>query len=59
MTAEALIVKAGIATTVQDLGRVGYRAYGVPCSGALDPLSLTLVNLVVGNPAGTGALEML
>ncbi|HYH42495.1 MAG TPA: biotin-dependent carboxyltransferase family protein [Burkholderiales bacterium] len=59
MTAEALIVKAGIATTVQDLGRVGYRACGVPHSGALDPLSLKLVNRVVGNPAGTGVLEML
>lgn len=59
MKAEALIVKAGIATTLQDLGRVGYLACGVPRSGALDSLSLRLANLVVGNSVDTAALEML
>jgi len=59
MSAEIVIVKAGIATTVQDLGRAGYRACGVPHSGALDALSLKLANLVAGNPPQLGALEML
>lgn len=59
MSARIVVVKAGIATTVQDLGRAGYRATGVPHSGALDPLSLKLANLIAGNPPGLGALEML
>ena len=53
------VIKAGIATTVQDFGRVGYRAYGVPGSGALDRVALELVNRLVGNDAGEPAIEML
>jgi biotin-dependent carboxylase-like uncharacterized protein len=59
VSAEALVIKAGIATTLQDLGRAGFGASGVPASGALDPLSLKLVNLVAGNASDAAALEML
>ncbi|HEV2675246.1 MAG TPA: biotin-dependent carboxyltransferase family protein [Aliidongia sp.] len=51
--------RPGLSTTVQDLGRRGLQRYGVPVSGALDPLALRLANALVGNPAGTAALEIL
>jgi antagonist of KipI len=45
-------------TTVQDLGRVGYRAAGVPLSGAMDAVALRAANRLVGNPEGAAALEI-
>jgi allophanate hydrolase len=53
------VLKPGLHTTVQDLGRVGYQAQGVPVSGALDPVALRLGNALVGNPASAAALEFL
>lgn len=44
--------------SVQDLGRHGYRHFGVPLSGALDPLALRLANALAGNPQGAAALEL-
>ncbi len=48
----------GLFTTVQDLGRKGFGPMGVSSSGAADPISLRLGNLLVGNPEGAAALEM-
>jgi biotin-dependent carboxylase-like uncharacterized protein len=45
-------------TTVQDLGRVGFHNLGIGTSGALDPVALRVANLLVGNEAGAGALEI-
>jgi biotin-dependent carboxylase-like uncharacterized protein len=59
MTAALTIVAPGLFSTVQDRGRFGYQRFGVPISGALDPLSLHAANLLVGNPAQTAALEIL
>jgi biotin-dependent carboxylase-like uncharacterized protein len=59
MTAGLKVLSAGPCTTVQDLGRAGYQALGVPVSGALDPLALRLGNALVGNPAETAAFESL
>ena len=42
---------------VQDLGRPGHRAAGVPAGGAMDPVALRLANLLVGNAEGDAALE--
>jgi biotin-dependent carboxylase-like uncharacterized protein len=56
----ALKVQApGLFTTVQDLGRVGYQAQGVPVAGALDSFSLKAANALVGNPLRAAALEIL
>lgn len=46
------VLEGGLQTTVQDLGRGGYLARGVPPSGAQDPWSLRMANLLVGNPIG-------
>jgi antagonist of KipI len=55
----ALIVEAsGLFTTVQDLGREGFGPIGVSASGAADPVSLRIGNLLAGNPEGIAALEM-
>jgi antagonist of KipI len=48
----------GLLTTVQDLGREGFGPIGVSPSGAADPISLRLGNLLVGNPEGAAGLEM-
>lgn len=52
------IVKPGLASTVQDLGRPGYYHLGIPLSGAMDRHALVAGNLLVGNVAGDAALEM-
>jgi len=52
------VLAAGEQTTVQDLGRPGCAHMGVSASGAADPLSLRLGNLLVGNPENTSSLEM-
>jgi biotin-dependent carboxylase-like uncharacterized protein len=59
MTPGFKVLSPGLHTTVQDLGRVGYQALGVPVSGALDPLALRLANALVGNAEGVAALEIL
>ncbi len=53
-----LITHGGFSTSIQDLGRQGYLAYGVPRSGAADPISHTYANRLVGNPDGAATLEM-
>jgi biotin-dependent carboxylase-like uncharacterized protein len=53
------ILDPGLHTSVQDLGRSGWQAFGVPVSGALDGIALRLANLLVGNPPGAAALEIL
>lgn len=51
------VIKPGLSTTVQDLGRPGYYHIGIPTSGGMDMLSLTAANLLVGNAAGDAVLE--
>ena len=52
------VLSPGLLTTIQDNGRPGYQHLGIPVGGALDPVSLAAANLLVGNAAGTGALEV-
>ena len=56
--ASILAVSPGFLTTVQDLGRDHCAHWGIPPSGAADPISLRLGNLLVGNPPDAAALEM-
>jgi antagonist of KipI len=51
------IIKPGLQTTVQDLGRTGYQQYGISPSGAMDTYSFRMANLLVGNPPGEAGLE--
>ena len=51
------VLKPGMFTTVQDAGRSGHRAEGVPSGGAADDFALRLANLLVGNDEGAAGLE--
>lgn len=51
------ILRAGPLTTVQDLGRPGWRGQGLSLCGALDGLALRSGNLLVGNEDGAAGLE--
>jgi len=51
------VLRPGILTTVQDLGRPGFARYGVAPSGALDGFALRVANLLVGNTEDAAALE--
>ena len=53
-----LVREPGLFTTVQDLGRFGAQALGMPVAGAIDPLALRLANALVGNAPNDGALEI-
>jgi biotin-dependent carboxylase-like uncharacterized protein len=51
------VVKPGLSTTVQDLGRPGYYHIGIPLSGGMDRFALRAANLLVGNPEQMAVLE--
>jgi allophanate hydrolase len=59
MTPGLEVLAPGLATSVQDLGRFGYQAIGVPVAGALDGVALRLANLLVGNPPAMAGFEIL
>src|SRR5207247_44939 len=54
----ALVRSAGFLTTVQDLGRVGFRLSGVSLSGALDSHAMRVANALVNNGEQAAGLEV-
>jgi biotin-dependent carboxylase-like uncharacterized protein len=52
------VLSCPVPASLQDLGRRGYRHFGVPVSGALDNVSLRLANALVKNPPHAAVLEM-
>lgn len=48
----------GLLTTVQDAGRWGFQASGVPVGGAMDTASHRVANALVGNDADAATLEI-
>ena len=52
------IIKPGMLTTVQDLGRWGLQGSGVPVAGPMDTYSHRLANRLVGNEDNAAALEV-
>lgn len=51
------VIKQGMQTTVQDLGRLNYAHLGISATGAADSFSLQIGNKLVGNNSGDAALE--
>src|SRR5437868_8421408 len=51
------VLKPGLSTTVQDLGRPGYYHIGIPLSGGMDRLAVRAANLLVGNREDAAVLE--
>jgi len=54
----ATAVRAGFLTSVQDLGRTGFREFGVSLGGALDAHALRVANLLAGNDESAAGLEI-
>jgi biotin-dependent carboxylase-like uncharacterized protein len=52
------VVRPGLLTTVQDLGRWSHQALGVPVAGPMDAFSHRLANHLVANPADAAAIEV-
>ena len=52
------VVRPGMLTTVQDLGRWGHQHVGVPVAGPMDWYAHRLANRIVGNPDEAAALEV-
>ncbi|WP_028878997.1 biotin-dependent carboxyltransferase family protein [Terasakiella pusilla] len=57
MTQSLKILSPGMLASIQDQGRIGYNRYGVPRSGAVDPVLLRLGNALVGNDPYEAAIE--
>jgi biotin-dependent carboxylase-like uncharacterized protein len=57
MTSALKVLSGGLSTTVQDAGRLGRYAIGMPPSGAMDQYSYRVANLLVGNDEEAAALE--
>jgi 5-oxoprolinase (ATP-hydrolysing) subunit C len=53
-----LVRSAGFLSSVQDLGRAGYRRSGVSSGGALDSFGLRVANALVGNDDDAAGLEL-
>jgi antagonist of KipI len=52
------VLRPGLQTTVQDRGRWGWQARGVPVAGAMDQYSYRVANALVGNPVEAAVLEV-
>ena len=54
---KVFVRSAGFLTSVQDLGRTGYRQSGISTGGALDSHALRVANALAGNEDGAAGLE--
>lgn len=52
------VLKPGLLSNIQDLGRTGYQKFGVIASGAMDPFSHRMANLLAGNEENEPTLEI-
>lgn len=50
-------LKSGILTTIQDLGRNGFRASGINPNGVMDSYAFRKLNILLGNEEAEGMLE--
>lgn len=57
-TAGLRVVRPGLLTTVQDMGRWGHQVDGVPVAGPMDTFSHRLANHLVGNRPDAATLEI-
>jgi len=52
------VIKPGMLTTVQDSGRWGYQAYGMPVAGVMDSYAYRVANMLAANSCNAAVLEM-
>jgi 5-oxoprolinase (ATP-hydrolysing) subunit C len=53
------ILKTGLGASMQDFGRIGWKRFGVPPSGVMDPHAAAWANRLVGSSDGAPVLELL
>lgn len=58
MSAALKVLRPGLFDTIQDRGRIGFMALGMPTAGAMDRIGLTLANALAGNPKDAAGLEI-
>ncbi len=58
MDSNILVLSAGLHTSIQDMGRKGYRSYGVPISGCMDKYSAILANKLLNNEERLPVMEI-
>lgn len=52
------VLKSGLLTTIQDIGRLGYQQYGMTVGGAVDTYASRVANALVGNALNEASLEI-
>ena len=52
------VIEAGGLVTLQDMGRTGWRRFGVPASGPMDEFAHRGANLLIGNAPAAATLEI-
>ena len=52
------VIEVNGLATIQDSGRIGWRKFGVPASGAMDAFAFRAANALVGNESKSAALEI-
>ncbi|NJN42554.1 MAG: biotin-dependent carboxyltransferase family protein [Flammeovirgaceae bacterium] len=58
MTGHITVLSPGLLTSIQDVGRPGFRKYGVPRSGVMDEVSSSMANMILNNSADDAVLEI-
>lgn len=54
---DIMVVKSGVFSTIQDQGRFGFLAYGLPNSGAMDLQAHHCANALIGNERNAATIE--
>lgn len=52
------IIKTGLQLSVQDMGRLGSRRFGVPIGGSMDMQAAQIANILCGNELNAAVLEV-
>ncbi len=58
MCGNVTVLKGGMCTTIQDLGRIGYQKFGMPVAGVMDEFAASVANFLVGNDRSEAVLEV-
>ena len=53
------VLRSGLHSSIQDLGRFNYRKYGVPVSGAIDAIAAKRANVLLQNTPEAAVLEVI
>lgn len=58
MKAKIQVLQPGLYSSIQDIGRFGFRKYGIPQSGVMDSYAAKMSNLILNNSEDASVLEI-